>query len=200
MSDRGSETRAQAATRRRWVTLAEFVAVAGLLIGVTTLYLNWSDRREDRVAKSAEVTSARKASGIVTLRGEVVDGGDGIALSDADRVFSAATIRFPAELGIPAQDAMPGPRLDADDIAAPLLKLTDKGSDDRTGRIPALITVTWWDGNDKHRDTALYDILWRTEGRMLQGRKLRLAGFALNDRIASAPALEKAWTREKPTT
>ncbi len=198
MNDRGSETREQAATRRRWISLAEFVAVAGLLIGVATLYLNWSDRREDQVAKSTEVASEKKASGIVTLRGEVVDGGGGIALSDNGRVFSAATVRFPAALGIPAQDAMPGPRLDANWIAAALLKLTDKGADARTGRVPALITVTWWDGDSKRQDIALYDILWRTEGRLFQGRKLVLTGFALNDRTGSAASLQKTWAREKP--
>ena len=41
-----SETSEQAKTRRRWLTLAELVAVSGLLIGALTLWLNWSDKRD----------------------------------------------------------------------------------------------------------------------------------------------------------
>ena len=47
MSDTPSERAEAAATRRRWITLAEVVAVAGVLIGALTLYTNWSDRRAD---------------------------------------------------------------------------------------------------------------------------------------------------------
>lgn len=192
------ETAEQARTRRRWISLAEFVAVAGLVIAAATLYLNWSDRREERAEHTAETASAKKTGGIATLSGEVTDGGDAIALSDPGHTFSAATVRFPSPLGVPARDAMPGPRISADWFAAPLLKLTDEGTDDRTGRLPVLISVTCWDGDARRHDTALYDILWRTEGRMLRGRKLVLTGFALNDRAASSAALEKAWAREKP--
>ncbi|MGJ8505888.1 hypothetical protein, partial [Glaesserella parasuis] len=36
-----------AATRRRWINLGEFIAVAGLLIAGGSLYVNWSDHRAD---------------------------------------------------------------------------------------------------------------------------------------------------------
>ena len=64
-----SESADQARTRRRWITLAEFVAVAGLLIGAATLYLNWSDRREDRVEKIQAAAAEGKAKARVTLEG-----------------------------------------------------------------------------------------------------------------------------------
>lgn len=187
-----------AATRRRWISLAEFVAVAGLLIGATTLYLNWSERRADDAAKVEAAKSEGKARAIVTLTGEVTGGGDAIALSDTAHAISGATVRFPADLAVSRQDAMPGPRIRADWFARPLLALTDKGADEREGRLPALITVTWWDGDTRRQDTALYDILWRTEGRMLRGRKLVLTGLALNDRATTTAAMEAAWGRVKP--
>lgn len=187
-----------AATRRRWISLAELVAVAGLLIGAVTLYLNWSDRREDRAARAEAQAAEGKARAIVTLTGEVADGGQSIALTDPAHNVSGAMVRFPTSLGVAQQDAMPGPRIRADWFARPLLALTDKGTDEREGRLPVLITTIWWDGDARRQDTALYNILWRIEGRMLQGRKLELTGLALNDRTASAAALDAAWKREQP--
>ena len=48
-----TETADQARTRRRWITLAEVVAVAGVVIAALTLYLNVSDRRADRAERAA---------------------------------------------------------------------------------------------------------------------------------------------------
>lgn len=194
MSDSPEQVRA----RRRWISLAEFVAVAGLLIGVATLYLNWSDRREERTEKVQEAQSAGKAKSLVLLSGQPQRGGDALALSDPAHTITDATIRFPAALKVAQQDAMPGPAIEARWFAAPLLTVTDKGPDEQTGRLPVLITTSWWDGDTKRTSTALYDILWSTHGRMLQGRKLELTGIALTDRSTSAAALEKAWARAKP--
>lgn len=196
---RGTETRDQARTRRRWISLAELVAVAGLLIGAATLYFNWSDRREDKAAQAQAAAVEGKSKTLVTLTGEVGAGGDTIALSAADHELSEATVRFPAALGVASQDAMPGPAIQAPWIAPALLAATDKGADEQSGRLPVLITVGWWDGDVKRSSTALYHLLWRTHGRVLQGRKLELTGIALEQRTASAATLDKAWARRKPT-
>lgn len=192
------ETADQARTRRRWITLAEFIAVAGLLIGVATLYLNWSDRREEHAEKAQASAAEGKAKAHVTLAGTVAAGGNTIALADGSRTFTAATVRFPTALGVAQQDAMPGPAIQARWFADRLLALTDKGADERQGRLPVVVTVTWWDGDARRTDTALYDVLWRTQGRLLQGRRLDLTGFALADRTGSSTALERAWARQKP--
>ena len=192
------ETAEQARTRRRWISLAEFVAVAGLLIGALTLWLNWAERREDKATEASEAAAERQAKDVVTLTGTVADGGRTIALADASRSISAATVSFPKALGIATQDAMPGPRIDSDWFDDALLKLTDGGADDRSGRLPALVTIEWWDGDARHTATARYDILWRTEGRILRGRALRLTGLALADRSASPAALDKAWKARAP--
>jgi hypothetical protein len=61
-----------------------------------------------------------------------------------------------------------------------------------------LVAVTWWDGDRQRSDAAVYDVLWRTQGRMLGGRKLTLMGFTLRARTASAKALDAAWAKVKP--
>jgi len=190
-----SETADQAATRRRWVTLAELVAVAGVLIAAATLYLNWTDRRADEAARAAQSASSERERGVVTLLGTVADGGDALALNGGERNFSAATVTFPKALGIAPQDALPGPRIAGDWFADALLKAND-GSEARHGRLPVLISVSWWDGAVNHSETALYDVLWRTESRFLRGRKLELTGLALTSRNGTPAALEAAWQRK----
>lgn len=193
-----TETPEQARTRRRWVSLAEIVAVAGLLIGAATLYLNWSDRREAKAEKAQAQASESKVKTLVTLTGTVSAGGDTIALVDAAHTLSEATVRFPAALKLAAQDAMPGPAIQARWFAPALLAATDKGTDEQSGRLPVLVTVGWWDGDAKRTDTARYDVLWKTHGRVLMARRLELTGIALADRTSSASALDRAWTGRKP--
>jgi len=52
---------------------------------------------------------------------------------------------------VDAQTGLSSPQIDANWFERALLKVTDKGADDRQGRLPVLITATWWDG-----DTRLY--------------------------------------------
>lgn len=193
-----AESAEQARTRRRWISLAEFVAVAGLLIGAATLYLNWSDRREDKAAQAQAAASEGKAKQVATLTGTPQAGGDTLALADAAHTLTEATIRFPSALGVTAQDAMPGPAIQARWFAPALLAATDKGPDEQSGRLPVLITVGWWDGDTKRTSTARYDLLWRTHGRVLKGRKVELTGIALVDRTSSSSALDAAWAKRKP--
>jgi hypothetical protein len=193
-----AETPDQARTRRRWITLAEFVAVAGLLIGAIGLYLNWSDRREDKAEKAQEAATETKAKAVVTLTGKAAGGGDSIALAAGDREISEASVRFPSALKVSPQDAMPGPTIRASWFAPALLAATDKGTDEQSGRLPVLVTVGWWDGDAKRSATALYDLLWSTHGRVLQSRKVELTGIALRDRTSSVAALDGAWSKPKP--
>ena len=69
----GEEAAERAKSRRRLLTLAEFVAVAGLMVAALTLYLNWSQRRSDAADKAAAASAQRQ------LR-TVVDGGAPAAL------------------------------------------------------------------------------------------------------------------------
>jgi hypothetical protein len=65
----GSETPDQAQTRRRWITLAEVVAVAGVIIAALTLYNNWQERRDAAADKAVEAASATRDKTRFVLRG-----------------------------------------------------------------------------------------------------------------------------------
>lgn len=198
MSDTPSERREAAATRRRWVTLAEAVAVAGVLIAGLTLWNNWSDRRATAADKAVAAQSASKARSRIALTATVEDGGRRLALRDPAHDLQDAAIIFPAALGVseqrPAGDAV----IDADWFANALLKVTDGGADDREGRLPVLVRVTYLDGDAVRTATSLYDVVWRTEGRLLRGRTVKLEGLRVRSRSGSTTALNAAWAKEKP--
>jgi hypothetical protein len=184
-----------AATRRRWVTLAELVGVAGVIIAAFGLWLTWSDRRADDQAKQAEQATERKARTLVMLKASVE--GDDLTLTDPAHDVQTIDIRFPAALGVAAKtDA--DPRIAAGWVSAPMLKLTDGGPDTQSGRLPVLITASYWDADVERHDAAIYDVVWKTEGRFMQGRAFKLDGLKLKERTGSVARLEAIWVREKP--
>lgn len=195
-----TETSGQAqdrATRRRWITLAELVAVAGVLIAALTLYLGWADRRADEAARRAETTSAARERSRVDLKAAVESGGATLTVTDQRHDLSELVVAFPQALGAatqrPAETA-----IEAAWVASPLLALTDGGADERTGRLPVLLTVRYWDGDAARTATGIYDLVWKTEGRMLRGRTLTLEGLRLRERGGDQARLDAIWSREKP--
>ncbi|GGB32779.1 hypothetical protein GCM10011380_22770 [Sphingomonas metalli] len=192
-----SETPDQA-TRRRWVSLAEAVAVAGLVIGALTLWLSWSDKRDERIDKASEQASAARERARVELVASVEDGGRTLTLKDERHDLSDAAISFPGALGVETQRPPGDPAIDAGWFEEPLLKATDGGADRRTGRLPVLIRLRYWDGDTERSSSGIYDIVWRTEGRLLRGRTVRMEGLRLRARGGDQAALDAAWLRVKP--
>jgi hypothetical protein len=61
-----------------------------------------------------------------------------------------------------------------------------------------LITINYWDADKQRSDSAIYDVVWQTDGRFMQGRALRLKGVILRERTSQLVRLEALWAREKP--
>lgn len=188
-----SETSEERTRRRRWLSLAELVAVAGLLIGALSLYLTWSDKRDAQTEHAAEKAKEAKVERIVRLEGTVADDGDALTLADATHKIETIDVRFPAALGVGPRDGVPTPRIEVDWFKAALLKATDGGADDQEGRLPVLVTAHWWDADVQRSDRAIYDVAWRTRGRTFAGRSLKLTGWVLRDRGGTAKRLDTLW-------
>jgi hypothetical protein len=195
-----AETRAEraeaAATRRRWISLAEAVAVAGVLIGAITLFLNWSDRRAETADKVTASKIEAQAKAKVVLTGTASDDGRVLKLSDAAHDLQEATVAFPRPLGVPIQRTTAEPAIDSRGFTDVLLKLTDKGPDERAGRVPALVTVRYLVDGSPRSHSAIYDVIWRTEGRMLQGRTLRLEALRLREPGGNQARVDALWKRD----
>jgi hypothetical protein len=175
-----------AALRRRWITLGEVVAVAAVVISGLTFWNSWSERRDaaaERQAERAAESKEKAVSGAVLLTGTADDDGAILTLSDPAHRIQQVEVRFPKALGVSPQTSVLEPQIEARWIAAPMLKLTDGGADRREGRLPVAITATYRDADVQRTSTAIYDLVWRTEPRTLQGRALKLRGVILRERV-----------------
>jgi len=194
-----SERAEAAAIRRRWITLGEIVAVAGLIISALALYFSYADRRADEAERRREKTSEEQVRAAVLLTATPADGGRTLKISSANHAVQSITITFPSASGIDTQTSSVTPEIDSRWFAAKLLALTDKGPDDATGRLPVLITADYWDGDTQRHDTAIYDIVWESHGRLIDGRALRLKGLLLYQRKgATRAAIDARWTATGP--
>ncbi|WP_322963731.1 hypothetical protein [Sphingomonas fuzhouensis] len=193
----GEEAADRAKSRRRLLTLAEFVAVAGLIVAALTLYLNWSQRRSDAADRAATASAQRQDRARLDLTGTVEDDGRRLLLRDPNHDLEKVVIDFPAASGIGRQVPMGDPAIMVEPIAGPLLTLTDGKTDKHEGRLPVLITARYWDGDTARTATGLYDVIWRTHGRLLRGRTLRLEGLRLVDRNGTTAMLNAAWAAKR---
>lgn len=187
------------AIRRRWITIGELVAVAGVLIAGVTLWLNWSDRREDSAKSVAQQQAMAKKAATVTLIGKTEDDGRRVVLADADQpALASIDVTFPRALGLAQQTAITSPRIEADWLAKPLLAATDGGPDAVRGRVPVLITATIAEGERPATDAAIYDVVFATEGHTFTGRSLTLEGAIFRERVAgdATARLDALWANE----
>lgn len=193
-----NEAQEQARTRRRWINLGEAVAVAGVVIAGLTLYNGWSERRAEDAAKTEAAVIEQRADLRVDLKGTAASGGSRLALADTRHDLQDVTITFPKALGVAPQSPTGEPAIAAEWIEPALLKATDGGPDEREGRLPVLITARFLDDDAPRAVTGTYDIIWRTEGRMLRSRALRLEGLKLRQRGGTQTTIDAAWARALP--
>lgn len=199
MSDERQEKAEARAIRRRWISLGELVAVAGVLIAALTLWLNYADRRDSSAAEAAKAAAAQRKAARATLIGKPERGGERVTLSDPGQpALASIDVAFPRTLGIAAQTAVVDPRIEADWVRNALLKATDGGSDAVRGTLPVLITATISDGDRPATDRAIYDLVFATKGRTFGGRALTLEGAVFRERIGAGgqARLDALWATE----
>lgn len=188
----------EAATRRRWVSLAETVAIAGVFIAGLTLYFSWVEKREDRAEQAAAKQAEQRAGNVVTLRATRAKGGKRLLLSDSAHQIDSIDVTFPSQLGVQQQEAVAKPAIEADWVKGEMLTLTDGGKDNAKGKLPVLIASTFWDGETKRTDRAIYDVVWATEGKLIMGREFKLEGLVLRERGGDQRRLDAIWKKVAP--
>lgn len=186
-----------AATRRRWINLGEFVAVAGLVIGGIGLWLNWSDRRTDQVEKQAAKIEQARAAARYDIAATVGPRDDLLFARDERHPLGDITLAFPAALGIGTRTT-PAQSVPKSWYERALLKATDGGADDETGTLPVLTTVRYWDGDTQRTVRGIYDIVWRTKGGGLLGRSVHVVGFKRREAGGTQARVDALWVAARP--
>lgn len=198
MSDQGKETPDQAQTRRRWVTLAEVVAVAGVVIAALTFYTNWQERRQAAADKAVEQASATRDKTRFLLRGTVAKDGQSIALvREEAHPLGDIRVSFPTALGVPPQDSVTQ-TIELGWFDDALRKATDGGEDDRTGRLPVLIRYTYFTDDQPTTRQAIYDLVWATHGRPGRSRAVDLIDLRLRESGGNQRRIDALWAKALP--
>lgn len=198
MNESRSERAESRAIRRRWLTIGEIVAVAGVAIAALTWWSNHQERRDDaadrEVARLTERAERQAARHRVTLFATRADR-EGVEFhAQPGCALQTSDIEFPSALGVASRNTVITHRIEADWLAAPMLKLTDGGADRREGRLPILISATCTDERGNRDETAIYDLLWRTEpGGLIGGRRLVLRGIVRRQSGGDLRRLDALW-------
>ena len=193
-----SETRDQAQTRRRWITLAEVVAVAGVVIAALTLYSNWQDRKQAAADKAIEQASATRDKTRFLLRGAPdKDKRTIVLVREEAHPLGDIRVTFPTALGVSPQDSVTQ-TIEAGWFDDALRKATDGGADERTGRLPVLIRYTYFTDDQPTTRQAIYDIVWHTEGQRLRGRKVELLDLRLRETGGNQKRIDALWAKDRP--
>lgn len=129
------------------------------------------------------------------LRAAVSDGGKQAVLSDPAHEILDTTVAFPKTLGVGAQ-APVLPRIESSWFSGAVLAATDKGADEREGRLPVLVTVSYRAGDATKQDHAIVELVWRTNGRMLAGRELRIEAARIRERGGDQARIDALWAQE----
>lgn len=131
-TDTGEDAQA-AAKRRRWLTLAEGVAIASVVIAALTLLNNWQGREAAEAARQAQLadqSTTAKAGSLVTFTAKPRGDGASLALSDPAHSIQSIDIRFPRELGVSPQSSTLDPTIAANWFEGALLRALAAGPAD----------------------------------------------------------------------
>ncbi len=174
----------------RWLTLAEIVAVAALVITGLSF---WDSHREriredrDRAAAVAEKAAEAKAAALkqtFVMTGAREDDGAKVRLTSVNdgQVIQTQTVWFPAEIRSDSVETTGNPRLEAGWIENGLRKHAGKA---RTGRVPVgVLTVFIEDGQTK-TDRSIYQLGYSIHPRTLRADRVELEGLSLARRGVS---------------
>ncbi|THD36624.1 MAG: hypothetical protein E7773_06335 [Sphingomonas sp.] len=188
-----------AATRRRWINLGEFVAVAGLIIAAVSLWMTWHDRKADEADKQAEKTAAAQSEARYAVRSSL-HGKDIVITADDRHTLGDISVTFPSDLGVAPQTSATQ-TIPAGWYEKALLKATDGGADSQTGKLPVLLTVHYMDDDTPLSTTGVFDIVWRTNGRVPPlGRDLHILGMRLHERGGSQARIDALWKAGWPAS
>lgn len=176
------------------LSIAELVALAGVVIAGLTFWNSWSERRATADEKVAVAAGEARSRSRLDLTATPADRGDRLVLASGDHELSEVSVTFPRALGVPAQRPAT-PAIDSAWFRDELLRRTDGGPDAREGVLPVLVTARYWDGETARTTSSVYDLVWQTEGQLLRGRTLRLVSMRLRDRAGTQASLDRAWAR-----
>ena len=183
--------------RRRWLTLGELLAIAGVVISALALWNSYRERTAGEAKQTAETVASQRKAATLVLKAVADKDGRTLALSPRaeEQAIQGQTIRFPAALGLQPVETSSDARIERGWLDEALVKARkEAGAKPETAgdaRLPLLVTTTFLADGDPHVDRAVYQIGYRTEHGLLSGTTVRLRGLSREGAAASDVAGQK---------
>ena len=200
----------------RWLTLAEMVGIAALVIAGLGY---WDSHREramtahekaleaqERRAEAQKEAQAGALKLAFLMTGTPESGGERLRLSavHSEQVIQTQEIRFPSEIrGDPVQTTG-NPRLEAGWLEDGLAKARHARNDTRkSGRLPVGIATTYIEDGQTKTDRSIYQLGYSLHPRVLRADKVEMEGLSLVRRGTGDDlqgAVDSLWARQAPPT
>jgi len=193
----------------RWLTLAEFVGIAALLIAA----LGYWDNHRDRVQAEKERAAAEKQHQAEAKAGALkqtflmtgqAQGGDLIRLTAVhpEQVIQTQAISFPSDVrGDPLQTTG-NPRIEAGWLEGRLDKaLKDRDVNGDHGRVPVGIATSYIEDGQAKTDQSIYLLGYSLHSRTFRSARVELEGLSLLRRGVGEDlqkVVDAVWDREHP--
>jgi hypothetical protein len=209
-----SETPSERRRRLRFLTVAELVGLAALVIAALGY---WDSHRErtlterERAAETQEKQAEAKkeaAAGALKLTflmtGSPEGAGERLKLASvhSEQVIQNQALTFPSEIRGDTVQTTGNPRIEAGWIEGGVTTAEHaRGGKGRQGRLPVAIVTTFIEDGQAKTDTALYQLGYRAHPRVLRSDKVELEGLSLVRRGLGGDlqaAVDVAWTRQNP--
>ncbi len=171
----------------RWLTLAEIVGIAALIIAGLG-YLDAHRERGQAERARADAVRERQAEANADavkrsflMTGTVDKSGDRVRLDAAhpDQIIQTQTVWFPASVRADSVETTGNPRLEAGWIEGGLRKTAGKA---KTGRVPVGVLTVYIDNGETRTDRAIYWLGYSLHPRPLRGDRIELEGLSVGRR------------------
>jgi hypothetical protein len=198
----------------RWLSLAELVGIAALVIAGLGYWDSHRARTQADREKAAEArerqAQAQKEAQAGALRraflmtGTPQAGGEQLRLSavHSEQVIQTQEVRFPAEVRVDPVQTTGNPRLEASWFEAGLAKALHARDDTRkTGRLPVAIATTYIEDGQTKTDRSVYQLGYSLHPRVLRADKVEMEGLSLVRRGTSDDLqglVDGLWAHQAP--
>ena len=160
-------------TRRRWINLGEFIALAALVVSAVGVWIAWKSSSKDEPTRIVEQKSAVP----LALRGTVDRDGQTLTIMPADPSHALESLKVTIKGASPIDVGGDG-RLSAGDVET-ALKGRDKEAKGVNLSVPVRIDARYVEAGADRRGGGSYTLRYKWEGGgLFGGRSLRLVGLS----------------------
>jgi len=190
----------------RWLTLAEVVGIAALVIAGLSYWDNHRDKAQaekERAAEHQAEVKAGAAKRAFLMTGQA-QGPDLIRLNSvhAEQVIQTQAISFPSEVRGDAVQTTGNPRIEAGWLEGGLERsLKARGVKADHGRVPVGVSSSYLDDGEPRTERSIYLVGYILHPRTFRSAKVELEGLSLLRRGVGEDlqtAVDAAWDHEHP--